>query len=288
MIYRIFVVIFFAVTISAQTDNSNKFEILPDGLHFLPLKAHFQEARIGVLYYPDNGNLKVDVGNNIDLVYFSLFGERHRFTLGIEFMAYAWSSSFQGNRLQIDAVDGFFGGNLSYSYNYDNSRFISRFRFIHNSAHLVDGRYDKDRDEWIEGYEPIPYTRDFAELTIGHQFYPSFGSVRFYGAVSYSTLVRPSELQRAGAFTGLEVSFKDIVGKIFKKDSNIFFAMQFSAFGNPNHTMDLHLMSGIKIGEWDSKGAVFYLSYYKGHHVFSEFYTRFQEKFGIGFLVDFI
>lgn len=279
---------FFAAAFPAQTKLQNEFEILPEGLHFLPLKAHYQEARIGILYYPDNGNLKVDIGNNIDLIFFSLFGERNRFTIGIEFMAYAWSSSFQGNRLQIDAIDGFFGGNLSYSYNFDNSRFISRFRFIHNSAHLVDGRYDKTLGQWVESYEPVPYTRDFAELLLGHQFNPDYGSIKFYGAVSYSTLVRPDELNRIGAFTGLEISFKNVTGNIFEKNTNLFLAMQFSAFGNPEHTIDTHIMSGIKIGEWDSKGVVFYISYYRGHHIFSEFYTRYQEKFGIGFLVDFI
>ena len=33
----------------------------------MPLKANHQEARFGILYYPENGYLKVDIGNSSDL-----------------------------------------------------------------------------------------------------------------------------------------------------------------------------------------------------------------------------
>ena len=46
-------------------------------------------------------------------------------------------------------------------------------------------------------------------------------------------------------------------------------------------------MGGIKFGEWDGKGLVFYLSYYAGANPFSEYYSERINKFGLGVFVDF-
>ncbi|MCB0747265.1 MAG: hypothetical protein KDC90_07355, partial [Ignavibacteriae bacterium] len=133
---------------------SLEFEFLPSGIHILPLKANYDEARIGILYYPKNGNLKVDIGNNIDLFAFNFPLSKSKITLSIEFMAYALSTNYEQKRLQIDALDGFFGGNVVFSKNYNDGKLISRFRIIHNSAHLVDGHYDDQNDEWMNNSRP--------------------------------------------------------------------------------------------------------------------------------------
>ena len=46
-------------------------------------------------------------------------------------------------------------------------------------------------------------------------------------------------------------------------------------------------MAGLKFGDWDGKGLVFYMSYYIGANPFSEYYSNRIEKFGIGFFVDY-
>lgn len=276
----------FSIFLSAQS-KIDDYEFLPDGIHFLPLKANIQEARIGVYYFTDNSNLKVDVGNSIDLVKFYFPSIKGQLTVGIEFMAYAWATSTAGNRLQIDALDGFFGGNAAFSKTLENSRFVTRFRIIHNSAHLVDGHYDISKGDWMNGDTPIPFTRDFGELTLAHQLYPTWGSFMYYGAISYSTLVRPINLEKWTGFTGFELSSNKIAGSIFRKETNLFIAYQLSLFGNPNYNWDHNIMAGIKFGEWDKKGIVFYLSYYDGHNYFSEYYQKKISKFGIGFQVDF-
>src|SRR5690348_13803850 len=61
----------FVATFAAHSQSSGEtaaqFVFLPGGLHFAPLKAHLQEPRLGVLKFLDAAEMKVDVGNSIDL-----------------------------------------------------------------------------------------------------------------------------------------------------------------------------------------------------------------------------
>lgn len=273
---------------SLFSQDSYEFELFPTGLHFLPFKANYQEARLGILYYPSNSNLKVDIGNNVDLMEFRFKDKEIRLTLSIEFMAYALSTSYAGNRLQIDAMDGFFGGNAAFSKKYDKGKLISRFRIIHNSAHLVDGHYDRDIGKWINNDEPIPFTKDFGEATVGYQFNPSFGIIRTYATLSYATLVRPSVLKKWSGYLGYELAFDNVIGKTFNRNTNLFIASQFNLAGTPKYMLNSNFIGGVKFGEWSGKGVVFYFSYYTGANPFSEYYSERIKKIGLGFFVDFI
>ncbi|MCB0730479.1 MAG: DUF1207 domain-containing protein [Ignavibacteriae bacterium] len=280
-------VLFFSTFINSQNISQNSVQLFSPGLHFLPFKANYQEARLGILYYTSNANLKVDIGNNVDLVRINLPVSKSIISLSVEFMGYALSTSYKGNRLQIDALDGFFGGNVAFSKEYEEGKLISRFRIIHNSAHLVDGHYDRNLDKWINDDEPIPFTRDFGELTLGYQFYPDFGIIRTYGTAAYSTLVRPSEIQKWSSYFGYEIAFDKIIEQTFGVKTNLFLANQFNLVGTPKYQLNSKFMSGVKFGEWDGKGLVLYLSYYTGANPFSEYYSQRIQKFGIGFFIDF-
>lgn len=262
-------------------------ELFPTGLHFLPFKANYQEARLGVLYYPNNGNLKVDLGNNVDLIKFSLPEKEITLTLAVEFMGYALSTSYEGRRLQIDALDGFFGGNASFSKNFGGDKLISRFRIIHNSAHLVDGHWNTKKDNWINNDRPIPFTKDFGELSLGYILNPNFGYVRIYGTASYASLVRPNRLQKWSTYFGYELAFSDISGNILNKQTYLFLANQYNLIGLPDYKWNINTLLGIKFGKWNEKGVVFYLSYYSGSNPFSEYYSDRVNQFGIGFFVDY-
>ena len=137
-INRLFFALVMLITcnLSAQSGiEKNSISLFPSGSHFRPLLSNTQEAHFGVLYFSESANLKVDIGNSVDVINFSFPKDKLRLTIGIDFFAYAYSTSFKGNRLQIDALDGFFGGNAILSKNYDSGRFVTRFRIIHNSAH---------------------------------------------------------------------------------------------------------------------------------------------------------
>jgi len=287
------IILFLFLSISAcsysQNDSSKalKFYFLPRSLTFDPLYANNLEARMGILYYTATSNLKVDIGNAVDLFNFNWPGSKTNLTLGIEFMAYAYSTSYAGYRLQIDALDGFFGGHLSFSKKFKTNTLLARLRIIHNSAHFVDGHYDTRTGTWEDGRGPIPYTEDFGELTVEHEIPVGIFLIQYYGGASYSTLVRPLELKKYKALLGAQFSFKDLFGKVFDHSENIFIAHHFLLSGNPVYAGSNQTVLGIKFGSWFEKGIVFYLSYYNGRDVFSSYYNRRVSRFGVGFNVDF-
>ncbi len=281
------IIAFLFLTMTGLSEaQENGLEFLPDSINFIPLKANHQEAKVGVLYFPENGNLKVDVGNSIDLFKYS-FNNSSRLTLGIEFMAYAYSTNYKEKRLQIDALDGFFGGNLSYSRKFRSSRWQARFRIIHNSAHLVDGHYDTEEGRWKNGDEPIAFTQDFGELLAAHELIYSWGRFRYYGAVTYATLVRPANIEKWSGFAGFELNFNRIFGKTIGKETNLFVANHTRYAGLPEYNISLNNMLGVKFGDWLSKGIILYVSYYYGNNVFNEYFSERVSQFGIGFFVEF-
>lgn len=285
------ILLFITIVTSGFSQNDStkslKFTFLPAGLTFDPLYANNLEARMGILYYTATTNLKIDIGNSVDLFNFNWQKSKINLTLGIEFMAYAYSTSYAGYRLQIDALDGFFGGHLSFSKKFDTNSLLARFRIIHNSAHFVDGHFNISTQKWIDGRGPIPYTEDFGELTIEHEIPDGNFLFQYYGGVSYSTLVRPTELKKYKALLGAQISVKDLLGKVFDHDENIFIAHHFLLSGNPAYAGSNQTVLGIKFGSWFEKGIVFYLSYYDGRDVFSSYFNRRVSRFGIGFNVDF-
>ncbi len=217
----------------------------------------------------------------------NLLKENISIAAGIEFMGYALSTRYKEFRLQIDALDGFFGGNLSFKKNYTSSDLGIRLRIIHNSAHFVDGHYDFIRKMWIGKDSSIHFTRNFYELTIAHQLKTAFGFFKYYGGLSHSFFVRPPDIKRINFHIGFEFDLRNLLGKFFTKDENIFVAHYFYLSGYNNYVGSQQTMLGIKMGEWEGKGITIYLSYYTGLNYFDAYYGERISRFGIGFYVDF-
>ncbi len=288
---RLFLALFILISLNIfpQEENKTGFstELFPKGLHFRPLYCNQQEAHFGVLYFTETHNLKVDVGNSVDVIALDFPGSKSRITVGIDFFAYAYSTSFKGNRLQIDALDGFFGGNVVYSKNYDGGRFVTRFRIIHNSAHLVDGHFDQSVDKWIDDKKPIPFTKDFGELLFVNENLNDNYLLKYYGGLSYSTLVRPSDMKKLGYIAGAEFALINFWGRVLNKEATLFAAYNFNLIGIPEYAGSNNIMVGTKFGSWNDNGIILYLNYYSGKDYFSEYYKDHISKFGIGFMVDF-
>jgi hypothetical protein len=283
--FYLILLLFIAPAYFAQTN----FEFLPSGLNFLPLRANNQEAKMGVLYYPNNNNLKLDIGNSVDLLSFQFPQTESKLNLGIEFMAYAKVIGYQQQRLQIDAIDGLFGGNLTYLKKYSSNSLSFRLRVIHNSAHLVDGDWFATSFPfyWSKPGGPMLFTKDFIELIAAHILAMPYYNIRYYGGPAYAYRVRPSALQRFSGCFGLEVNSDKIFGEVFEKPANIFIASHFNLAGVPKYSLSNQTQLGVKFGNWNGKGINFYLSYFTGNDFFGEYYNVRVSKFGIGFMVDF-
>lgn len=283
---RKFTLIFLLLICSSHLMGQDGFVLFPEGINFLPLRANIEEPRLGVMYFPDNANLKVDIGNSSDLIGYKWDSGASFFTMGIDFMAYGLASSFAGNRLQIDALDGFFGGNASFTRNYGDYDFQIRARIIHNSAHLVDGSYNLSADEWRNKRYPVAYTRDFGEVTTAFRKFSDSYDYRIYGSVSYSTLVRPGQIKKYAFNTGAEFNF-DTGPKVGGKQLKIISAYHMSLEGTPEYQAVHHIMAGVKFGGSYNKGVVFYISYFAGKNMFSEYFEENIKKLTAGFFVDF-
>ncbi len=265
----------------------NNFEIFPSGLNFTPLKANNREAKIGLIFIPENHNMKIDLGNNIDLLSLKI-SDFERLTMGIEFFAYALSRSYQGKRLQIDAVDGMFGGNISYSKKINNNILSGRFGVTHNSAHLVDGHWDFHNNKWIDDYKPIPYSKDFMELIFAYDYNLDFGFIKPYSGFEYAFLTRPSDIKRFNLNGGIEIGFTELLNPLFNKNLVAFLAYDFSLNGTKAYSGNNNSMLGIKFGKWNEKGLLIFISYFAGNDFFHAYYARKVKRFGFGFSVDFL
>ncbi len=289
-LFTFLIVIAIIQTTKPQDKKSFEFDFLPKGLNFLPLKAGIDEPRMGLLYYTANSNLKVDIGNSVDVLGFNFPSSKSRVTVGADFMAYAYVTSYLAYRLQIDAVDGFFGGNVAYSKQLEGGRFVTRFRYIHSSAHLVDGHWDNTTGQWIGNESPMAYGNNYGELVFAKEDNYSWSFLRYYGGLSVSTGKKTGdrELKRILYKAGFEYSLPNLLGKVFDKDESLFLAVNFDVRGIPEYIINQNYLFGIKLGDWQGKGVIFYTSYYNGGDVFNQYFNKRVSRFGLGFMFDFI
>ncbi len=284
VICLIIVMLFTAPAASAQ--DTSGFVFLPAGRTIAPFRAGMQEPRIGVFKFLDQSGMKVDIGNAIDV--FGFTAGSIRCSAGIDFLAYALTTGNQGLRLQIDAIDGFFGGDLSVAAPIGDANSLqARLRILHHSAHMVDGHYNEESGGWLDNRRPIPYTRDFGELVAAHLLAGQALTLRTYGGISYATLVRPTAIRRIAGLAGTELYTDRLAGRIASQPTFLFAAYQVTLTGTPAYAATHHLQIGVKFGEWFGKGPSLYFAYYRGMQMFGEYYDQRLTTVGAGFTVDF-
>ena len=252
-----------------------------------PLVAHYQEPRFGLRKEIGTSRMKLDIGDAIDLVEFRASGdEKELIRAGVDFFTFALTSNWQGHRLQVDAVDGFFGGHLAYIAPEGFQPLTLRFRILHLSAHFVDGHYDNLAGGWIDGRNPIPFSKDFGEFLANYSWRWGSWSMAVYSGVGYATLVRPAIIKRFSTLHGLQAHTGDEVLQAFGRPLVFYAADDFTLVGIPAYVGSNNLEFGIKLGEWSGRGVKLYLSYYSGLSVFSEYYNVRWDQWGAGFAFD--
>jgi len=223
-----------------------------DGLNFKCLTASFYEPKMGLMKYFDRNGLKVDIGNSVDLI--EMKNKNYTITLGADFFAYVLVNNYGFLILRVEAIDGFFGGNVSVN----GERFSGRFRILHRSAHLVDEYGELNR-------KPFPFTGEFADLILAftHEFY------RLYGGLSYTFRIKPADVKRFYLQSGFEL-FKDVnpVTAIFACDVKFL-----------SEIFGLSLIGGIKLGRWNSRGIFIYIVFYDGFDIYGQYFNL-KKKFG--------
>lgn len=279
-----------AATSRAQENHGplhSQFTFLPGRAPALPLVAADQEPRVGIRKEIGSSKLILDIGSTFDLVAYGPSDERDgTLRAGLDLFTYALSTSVSGRRLQIDAVDGFFGGHLLYHLANSNPALTLRLRIIHRSAHFIDGHYDNGLQQWRGGRAPIPFTRDFGDLLCAGGW--NLGAIRLtvYSGLSYSTLVRPVEMRRLGTIHGLEFTSGDLLGELFGRPWSAFGAFNLSVDGIPTYVGTGTLVTGVKFGELTGQGIRVLVGYRTGLEPFGQYYDVRRNFWTLGLMLD--
>ncbi len=270
------------------TTHGGDWQFLPGGTLFKPLVANPQEPRVGVRKEIGTSRLKLDIGSMVDFVQLTANDSGTlQFRMGADFFTYALTTSAQGLRLQVDAVDGFFGGHIVMRSADGPRSLVLRLRLMHLSAHLIDGHFDNATGQWKNGQLPIPFTKDFGELVAAYEF--PLGPTHFlaYSGFGYATLVRPSEIRRLMTLHGVELRTDDDFATVFGKPFALYFADNITFTGVPAYIGTNVAEIGVKFGRWDDIGLKFYINYASGLEFFSQYYNVRRNMGGAGFAIDF-
>ncbi len=257
---------------------------LPGKVLFLPLSANEQEPRVGVRKEVGSSRMKLDIGSTVDLLGWVLPDGELR--AGAEFFTYALTTSANRLRLQVDAVDGFFGGRFTYSVRTPQRTSALRLRFLHQSGHLIDGHWDYSAGFWRDGKLPVPYTRDFCELAGSLAWTGEDIAFTVYSGVSYAWLARPDDLAHWATFHGVEIRTTGLTGRVFRKPFVLYAADHLTVSGVPQYYVTTNIETGVKFGPWEGTGVKVYLSYRSGLELFSQYFSSRRSFWGVGFALD--
>lgn len=253
----------------------------PDRLLFAPLIAYHVEPRVGISRLVEEGRLRLDIGNSIDLLHFKGAYEGDQLTLGADF--FTWTSLRQDAAFHfpVDAVDYLFGINTAYRHRLNASSSLSaRLRLSHISAHLVDGSYDKSNREWRDGEMPHVYSREFFDIILAYDY---SDLLRLYGGGQYIYHIDPADLDKIALQAGIEVAWVDAM----ESDLHIYTAYDIRLLDSGTMRSAHGLQAGVKFGTWRGSGLNIFVAYYHGPSQHGEYFDRLWSYWGPGLNVDF-
>lgn len=271
MIKRFFITIFFTGSILL-----GQVEFFPGELNIQPFTANILEPKLGFLFQNKNDELRLDIGNSIDILQYH--ADSKTFSFGADLFTYTLLRSEDNFHFPVDAVDYLFGINFGYKVKVHNYSFGFRARISHISAHFADGHYDNAKQEWRNGQKPRVYSREFIEVM---PFY-RYNNFRFYFGLTYIFNVEPDYVKRDQYHAGFDYFRKDLIAE----NISPFIAYDFkyttvkSRF--PNHSFS----AGIKFGEVFGRGMSLYYNYYDGNNFHGEYFDQKSKYSAVGINLD--
>lgn len=265
--------LFFNILVSAQTE----IKLFPDKLNIQPFTANALEPRVGVLFHVNNNELRLDIGNSLDLIRFSP-DQKSNLSIGADFFTFTLLRGEKDFHFPVDAVDYLFGVNAGYKKSTEEGEYGARFRLSHISAHFVDGHYDFKNLIWRNNVNPKVYSREFIELL---PFY-RVNNLRVYAGMTYIFHIDPAYLGKFNYQAGFEYFLKnklsDYLTPFVAYDIKLIKINKYSA----NNTLN----AGIKIGHPDGRGFSLYYSFYSGKSMHGEYFNFDKSYNAIGFNLD--
>lgn len=260
---------------------------LPGGTVFPPLPANPEEVRTGVRREFGSMRMRLDVGATYDLIGWRPATDPDvSVRVGAELFVYALTTSYQGLHLQVDAVDGYFGGHVIYRETAGTAATTLRLRIMHLSSHFIDGHFRLETKTWIDGQLPRPYSRDYLELLAAWEPRGNDWSVMLYAGANQAWFSRPAHMLRFNAFQGFLAHTSGWTGPVFGKQTTLYIADHFLLTGVGRLAGMNVLEAGIKFGAWEDGGIRLYLSHHAGLEPYHQYYDVRRSDLGIGFSLD--
>lgn len=271
---------YFALFVLLITINSfaqEKMELFPDNLNIQPFTANILEPKLGFLIQFSKNELRLDIGNSIDL--FRCYkNENETFSLGADLFTYTLLRGETNFHFPVDAVDYLFGFNGSYKVVDENYEYGARLRISHISAHFVDGHYDGTNSRWRGDLNPRVYSREFVELMP----YYKFNSLRVYTGFTYLFHVDPAYIGKMNYQFGFDYFANDFISESITP----FFGYDIKLVDIDKFTANNSLSAGIKIGKVHGKGLSLYFNYYAGKSIHGEYFNFNKEYSALGINLD--
>lgn len=230
--------------------------------------------------------MKLDIGGAMDILNIRVRDDSTaNLRFGADLFAYALSASHRGLRLQIDAVDGYFGGHIVYREQRDRTALLVRLRILHLSSHLVDGHFDLDNEAWIGGRLPNPFSRDYGEVTAGYLWQWDKAGLFVYGGFSYATLVRPA-MKRLTTHYGATLHSGRWVESGFGVPVLFYISDHLLVWGVETLSATNVAEAGVKLGEWEGAGIKIFLSYHSGLELYHQYSNLKSDALSLGFCLE--
>jgi len=249
-------------------------EYFPSELNIQPLTANFLEPRAGFLFAMDGNKLRLDISTSRDIVKWQNLTES--ISIGADLFTYTRLRSEDNFKFPVETIDYLFGLNAGYKKQLSNNKeFGLRFRLSHISAHLVDGQYDAQAQEWRDGREPFVFSKEFVELFP----YYRIGSLRAYAGFTYIFHILPENIKKLN----VQLGFDYFVTQFGNENMTPFVAYDFKIAGNEKYIGNNIFSVGVKFGNWRNRGLSLYYAYISGKSIHGEYYDVNENYSSIGF-----
>jgi hypothetical protein len=261
---------------------------LPGRPLLTPLPASPEEVRVGLRREFGSMRMRLDLGSGLELIgYDPASAPDFSLRLGAEMFVFALTTSYRGLHLQVDAVDGYFGGHVTMRARHASATTYLRLRILHLSSHLIDGHFRLETNTWVDGQLPRPYSRDYAELMAAYEPHGESWNFMIYAGCNQAWFCRPAEMMRFNTFQGFLGRTSGWTGLVFGKPTTLYLAdhLLFTGLGVLAATNTLE--GGIKFGAWDGSGIKVYVSYHSGIEPYHQYYDVKHDDVGIGLTLDF-
>ena len=271
LLIKSLVLLFFFTSISfAQFEH----EYFPSDLNIQPFTANFLEPKAGFLFSLDSNKIRLDISTSRDIVRWT--DEDESISIGVDLFTFTRLRSTENFKFPVETIDYLFGVNAGYKKQLSEKNELGiRFRLSHISAHLVDGQYDAQAQEWRGGREPFVFSKEFIELFP----YYRINTFRVYTGFTYIFHIVPDDIKKFN----LQLGFDYFVTNFGNDDMTPFIAYDFKLAGNEKYIGNNIVSVGVKFGKWNKGGLSLYYTYISGKSVHEEFYDVNENYSAIGF-----